>query len=152
MDLYLYSAFLVLMTTQSSLQYSFIFTQSHTHSYTLLFYEARFGASCSRTLWHADCLGRLGIKLPTFRLEDDHSTPSATVKVGNQSVYMSLWVIRGWYLHGCFLSVPHSIESVRRRHFVQNCCHLSLWITSETQLYTAYTTFTCLAACRDIYT
>ena len=27
MDLYLYSAFLVLMTTQSSLQYSFTFTQ-----------------------------------------------------------------------------------------------------------------------------
>ena len=49
MDLYLYSAFLVLMTTQSSLQYSFTFTQSHTHSYsasissTLLFYEAQFG-------------------------------------------------------------------------------------------------------------
>ena len=48
MVLYLYSAFLVLMTTQSSLQYSFTFTQSHTHSYsasissTLLFYEAQF--------------------------------------------------------------------------------------------------------------
>ena len=49
MDLYLYSSFLVLMTTQSSLQYSFTFTQSHTHSYsasinsTLSFYEAQFG-------------------------------------------------------------------------------------------------------------
>ena len=49
MDLYLYRAFLVLMTTQSTLQYSFIFTQSYTHSYsasissTLLFYEAQFG-------------------------------------------------------------------------------------------------------------
>ena len=49
MDLYLYSAFLVLMTTQSTLQYNFTFTQSHTHSYsasiscTLLFYEAQFG-------------------------------------------------------------------------------------------------------------
>ena len=48
MDLYLYSAFLVLMTTQSSLQYSFTFTQSHTHSYSasisssFLFYEAQF--------------------------------------------------------------------------------------------------------------
>ena len=48
MDLYLYSTFLVLMTTQSSLQYSFTFTQSHTHSHsasissTLLFYEAQF--------------------------------------------------------------------------------------------------------------
>ena len=36
MDLYLYSAFLVLMTTQSSLQYSFTFTQSHTHTVHLL--------------------------------------------------------------------------------------------------------------------
>ena len=34
MVLYLYSAFLVLMTTESSLQYSFTFTQSHTHSYS----------------------------------------------------------------------------------------------------------------------
>ena len=48
MDLYFYSTFLVLMTTQSSLQYSFTFTQSHTHSYsasissTLLFYEGQF--------------------------------------------------------------------------------------------------------------
>ena len=48
MFLYLYSAFLVLMTTQRSLQYSFTFTQSHTNSYrasissTLLFYEAQF--------------------------------------------------------------------------------------------------------------
>ena len=48
MELYSYSSFLVLMTTQSSLQYSFTFTQSHTHSYsasmgsTLLFYEAQF--------------------------------------------------------------------------------------------------------------
>ena len=44
-----YSSFLVLMTTQSPLQYSFTFTQSHTYSYsasissTLLFYEAQFG-------------------------------------------------------------------------------------------------------------
>ena len=71
------------MTTQSSLQYSVTFTQSHTHSYsasissTLLFYEAQFGV-CSRTLRQADLLGRLGIELPTFRLEDNHSTPSAT--------------------------------------------------------------------------
>ena len=49
MDLYLYSAFLVLVTTQSSLQYSFTFTQSHTHSYsasissTLSVYKAQFG-------------------------------------------------------------------------------------------------------------
>ena len=48
MNLYYYRAFLVLMTTQSSLQYSFTFTQSHTHSYsasissTLLFYEGQF--------------------------------------------------------------------------------------------------------------
>ena len=35
MDLYLYSAFLVLMTTQSALQYSFTFTHSHTHIHTV---------------------------------------------------------------------------------------------------------------------
>ena len=49
MVLYLYSSFLVLMTTQSALQYSFTFTHSHTHSYsasitsTLLFYGGLFG-------------------------------------------------------------------------------------------------------------
>ena len=48
MALYLYSAFLVLLTTQSALQYSFTFTHSHTHSYsasitsTLLFYGGLF--------------------------------------------------------------------------------------------------------------
>ena len=63
MDLYLYSAFLVLMTTQSSLQYSFTFTHSHTHSYsasissTLLFYEGQFGV---QPLAH----GHLGIPSP----------------------------------------------------------------------------------------
>ena len=51
MVLYLYRAFLVLMTTLSSLQYSFTFTHSHTHSYsasissTLLFYEGQFGVA-----------------------------------------------------------------------------------------------------------
>ena len=55
MILYLYSPYLVLMTTQSSSQYSFTFTHSHTHSYsasmssTCLFYEGQFG-----TLQHAD--------------------------------------------------------------------------------------------------
>ena len=49
--LYLYSAFQVFMTTQSSLQYSFTFTHSHTHSYsasitsTLLFSGAYSGFS-----------------------------------------------------------------------------------------------------------
>ena len=48
MVLYLYG-FLVLMTTQSSLQYSFTFAHSQTHSYsasissTFLFYEGQFG-------------------------------------------------------------------------------------------------------------
>ena len=66
MVLYLYSAFLVLMTTQSTLQYSFTFTHSHTHSYsastrsTLLFYgggsfgvqhlvQGHFGMQMERT-------------------------------------------------------------------------------------------------------
>ena len=88
MDLYLYSAFLVLMTTQSALQYSFTFTQSHTPSYcasissTLLFYEAQFGvqhlAQGHFGMQIFFFLGRLEIELPTFSLEDDHSTPSAT--------------------------------------------------------------------------
>ena len=79
MDLYLYSSFLVLMTTQSSLQYSFTFTQSHTHSYsasissTLLFYSG-FSILLKDT---SACRFFLE-ELPTFRLEDDHSTPSAT--------------------------------------------------------------------------
>ena len=79
MDLYLYSTFLVLMTTQSSLQYSFTFTQSHTHSYsastssTLLFYEAQFGVQ------HL-AQGHFGMQIffdwgSNFY---DHSTPSAT--------------------------------------------------------------------------
>ena len=86
MDLHLYCAFLVLMTSQSSLQYSFTFTQSHTHSYsasissTLLFYEAQFGIQHlaqghfgMQIFWED-----LGMELPIFTLEDDHSTPSAT--------------------------------------------------------------------------
>ena len=45
MVLYLYSAFLALMTTQRSLQYSFTFTHSHSASIgsTLLFYGGQFG-------------------------------------------------------------------------------------------------------------
>ena len=69
------------MTTQSALQYSFTFTQSHTHSYsasissTLLFYEGNSGFSILPKDTSACRFGRLGIELPTFRLEDDHSTP-----------------------------------------------------------------------------
>ena len=68
MDLYLYSAFLVLMTTQSSLQYSFTFTQLHTHSYsasissTLLFYEGQFGVQ------HL-AQGHFGMQTSMFRSE-----------------------------------------------------------------------------------
>ena len=73
MVLYSYSAFLVLMTTQSSLQYSFTFTQSHTHPYsasissTLLFYEAQFGVQhlAQGHFGMQIFLGRLGIELPT---------------------------------------------------------------------------------------
>ena len=70
MVLYLYSTFLVLMTTQSSLQYSFPFTQSHTHSYsasissTLLFYEAQFKVQhLAQGHFSMQNLGRLGIEL-----------------------------------------------------------------------------------------
>ena len=74
------------MTTQSSLQYSFRFTQSHTHSYsasissTLLFYEAQFGVQ------HL-AQGHFGMQIfwedwgsncRPSGLEGDHSTPSAT--------------------------------------------------------------------------
>ena len=79
-DNYLYSAFLVL-TTQSTLQDSFTFTQSHTHIHTVHLLAALccsiIRGSCSRTLRHADFLGRLGIELPTLRLEDDHSATAA---------------------------------------------------------------------------
>ena len=62
MVLYLYSAFLVLMTTQSALQYSFTFTHSHTHSYSASISSTFFVlwgaiqglASCPRTLRQAD--------------------------------------------------------------------------------------------------
>ena len=77
----LYSTSLVLMTTQSSLQYSFyIHPVTHTHSYsasissTLLFYEG-FSILLKDTSACRFFLGRLGIELLTFRLEDDHSTP-----------------------------------------------------------------------------
>ena len=56
MDLYLYSAFLVLMTTQSSLQYSFTFTQSHTHTVHLL--AALCTCYCSSTA-QVGCLNQL---------------------------------------------------------------------------------------------
>ena len=92
----LYSAFLVLMT-QSALQYSFTFTQSHTHSYsasissTLLFYEAQFGVQhlAQGHFGMQIFFGRLGIELPTFRLEDDRSTPCKHQRdrVGNTLVF-----------------------------------------------------------------
>ena len=99
MVLYLYSTFLVLMTTQSSLQYSFTFTQSHTHSYsrsissTVLFYEGNSGFSILPKDTSAYRFERLGIKLLTFRLEDDHSTPQPQPQIklnsGNTSALMS---------------------------------------------------------------
>ena len=101
MDFYLYSAFLVL-TTQSSLQYSFTFTQSHTHSYsasissTLLFYEGQFAVQdLAQGHFGMQILGRLGIKLPTFRLEDEHSTPSATAALFtvNSGTMFSLFIV-----------------------------------------------------------
>ena len=63
---------------------------SHTHIHKAHLLAAQFGgsASCSRTLRHAD-LGRLGIKLPTFRLEDDHSIPSATAA---PNMAISIWL------------------------------------------------------------
>ena len=79
MVLYLYSAFLLLflMTTQSTLQYSFTFTHSYSASIrrTLLFYGGHSGFSIFPKDTSACRWVRLGIKLPNFRLGDDHSTP-----------------------------------------------------------------------------
>ena len=54
-------------------------THSASISSTLLFYEAQFGVQhlAQGHFGMQIFLGRLGIELPTFRLEDDHSTPSA---------------------------------------------------------------------------
>ena len=98
---FVYRAFLVLMTTQSALQYSF-YIHSVTHTFIQCIYWQHFvvlwgtirgSASCSRT--HADVLGRLGIKLPTFRLEDDHSNPSAIAAPWHESKhkYIGIWDI-----------------------------------------------------------
>ena len=105
MVLFLYSTFLVLMTTQSSLQYSFTFTHSYSASMssTLLFYEGQLmvqhlaqGPSACR--W-----GRLGIELPTFRLENDRSTPQP------QPPLMSCALIIPSALSKCFWSVHSSV-------------------------------------------
>ena len=66
----------------------FLHSPSHTHihsysasiSSTLLFYEAQLGVQhlAQGHFGKQIFLGRLGIELPTFRLEDDHSSPSAT--------------------------------------------------------------------------
>ena len=90
--LYLYSAFLVLMTTQSSLQYSFTFTQSHTHSYsasmsnTLLFYEGQFEVQ------HL-AQGHLGMQMGKT------GDPTADLQVGGRPLYPSATahsLIRSW--------------------------------------------------------
>ena len=114
MDLYLYSAFLVLMTTQSTLQYSFTFTQSHTFILLLaaiccsMRHSSGFSILLKDTSACRDFLGRLGIELLTFRLEDDHSTPSATANDANlihvanliRSSLASIREILGLFLKG----------------------------------------------------
>ena len=80
--LYLYSTFL------SSLQYSFTFTQLHTFILAALCCSMRHNSGFSILLKDTSAcrsfLGRLGIELLTFRLEeDDHSTPSATATLWN---------------------------------------------------------------------
>ena len=84
MDLYLYSTFLVLI---KALYSTVLHSPSHTHihhsasfSRTLLFYEAQFGVQ-HLAQGHFGMQIILRIELPTFRLEDDHSTPSATAKI-----------------------------------------------------------------------
>ena len=79
--------FLVLMTTQSSLQYSFTFTQSHTHSCsasissTLLFYEAQFRVQHLAQGHFGMQIGKTGdrtadLQVPTLPLSHSRSKSS----------------------------------------------------------------------------
>ena len=85
--LYLYRASLVLMTTQSALQYSLPFTHSHTHLYSAsfsssFFYEGQFGVQHLAQEHFGMQMGKTGIELPTFWLEDDRSataTPNVSL-------------------------------------------------------------------------
>ena len=70
----IYRAFLVLMTTQISLQYSFTFTHSYSASISTSM-RGNSGFSILPKDTSACRLGKLGIEMPTFRLEDGRSTP-----------------------------------------------------------------------------
>ena len=80
----LYSSFLVLMTTQSSLQYSFTFTQSHTHSYsasissTLLFYEGQFRVQHLARGHFSMQMGKTGDRTADLQVGGQPLYPSAT--------------------------------------------------------------------------
>ena len=78
MVLYLYRAFLVLMTTQSSLQYSFTFTLSYSASIrsTFLFYEGQLEVQHLAQEHFAMQMGKTGDQ-------------TADLKVGGQSLYRS---------------------------------------------------------------
>ena len=79
---YLYSTFLVLMTTQSSLQYSFTF--KHTHSYsasigsTLLFYEGQFGVQHLAQGHFGMQMGKTGDRTADLQVGGRPLYPSAT--------------------------------------------------------------------------
>ena len=147
MVLYLYCAFLVLMTTQSSLQYSFTFTQSHTHSYS-----ASISASqlCCCPMRHNSGLLKdtlaCRFELPTFRLEDDHSTTSATAAlisiIQNRIIWfqmlvvVSLWncsvcggepCLGGWQGGGVWVSVW-----IKKLLGLMRGCCVVVWKNSET--------------------
>ena len=74
MVLYLYSAFLVLMTTQSSLQYSFTFTHSHSASIisTLLFYEGQFSVQHLAQGHIGMQMGKTGDRTADLHLSHSH--------------------------------------------------------------------------------
>ena len=78
MVLYLYRDFLAL-TAQNALQYSLPFTHSHTHSYiastSSFSYEEQFKVEHIAQGHFGTQMGRTGIELLTFWLEDDRSTP-----------------------------------------------------------------------------
>ena len=92
----LYSAFLVLMTTQSSLQYSFTFTYSHTQSYsasissTLLFYEGQFGVPHLAQGHLGMQMGKTGDRTADLQVRGRPLYSSATA-ARNHFILCTLW-------------------------------------------------------------
>ena len=85
MVLYLYSAFLVLMTTQGALQNSFTFTHIHTHIHTvhllaalLLFYDSQFRVQHLAQRHFGMQMGKTGDRTTDLQVGGQRLYPSAT--------------------------------------------------------------------------